>query len=709
MRSAEMASAAQPSAASNGLRWLWDWLRDELAPYSGRAFLVARIVTAATLVMILGMTYRLPYAAFGAIYAVILSRESVEATANAVRQVVIGFVIAGAYIIFGLMIALADPMLRFLWISAGFLAGFWAMSSLRNYAAASRFGYLVSITVTLWDRNIPQAAKVENTLWAVGVIAFAAIVTLLTEIVFAAFRRSDDLIDPLAERLTCVEEVLRYHVAGDPVNPGHRAALARLAMTGTSRLRQRLRRRGLDPQYAAAMGAVVALVGRLVDLAANLPHFTRRAPEMDRKRIEKVAKGIREIREVLTGGSIPQLPKLAVGDTSSNVPLLGEIEQTVALIPEAFRGAPSLRVFAPSTPADEASARPSVTGPLLHPEHLKFAVRGCLASTSCYVIFNGLSWPEISTAVTTCFLTALTTIGASHQKQVLRFAGALLGGFGIGMGSQVFILPYIDSIAGFTGLFIAAVAAAAWIATSTPRLSYLGVQVAVAFCLINLQEFKFQTSLTVARDRVIGIVLGLFMMWVCFDQFWSKPAGVEMKRTFISTMRLLAQMARWPVAKDLRTAIEDSYLLRETINAHFDRVRSLADGVLFEFGPSRRRDLELRAHIRRWQPQLQTLFVMRIASLKYRLQAPGFELPDSVRVRQQAYDGESARMLEAMADRIDGRAQQFEGVAEGTLHDLEAEASRALSSTQAQSFVTLLREIDAVTRSLAAEIAMHEG
>jgi len=277
------------------------------------------------------------------------------------------------------------------------------------------------------------------------------------------------------------------------------------------------------------------------------------------------------------------------------------------------------------------------------------------------------------------------------------------------MGSQVFILPYIDSIAGFTALFIAAVAAAAWIATSTPRLSYLGVQVAVAFCLINLQEFKFQTSLTVARDRVIGIVLGLFMMWVCFDQFWSKPAGVEMKRTFISTMRLLAQMARWPVAKDLRTAIEDSYVLRETINAHFDRIRSLADGVLFEFGPSRRRDLELRAQIRRWQPQLQTLFVMRIASLKYRLQAPGFELPDSVRVRQQAYDGESARMLEAMADRIDGRAQQFEGVAEGTLHDLEAEASRALSSTQAQSFVTLLREIDALTRSLAAEIAMHEG
>jgi hypothetical protein len=33
---------------------------------------------------------------------------------------------------------------------------------------------------------------------------------------------------------------------------------------------------------------------------------------------------------------------------------------------------------------------------------------------------------------------------------------------------------------------------------------------------------------------------------------------------------------------------------------------SLADGVLFEFGPSRQQDLALRDQIRRWQPQLRT-------------------------------------------------------------------------------------------------------
>ena len=51
-----------------------------------------------------------------------------------------------------------------------------------------------------------------------------------------------------------------------------------------------------------------------------------------------------------------------------------------------------------------------------------------------------------------------------------------------------------------------------------------------------------------------------------------------------------------------------------------NRVRSLADGVLFEFGPSRRSDLKLRVIFVDVNLELRTLFIMWIASLaKYRL------------------------------------------------------------------------------------------
>ena len=78
-------------------------------------------------------------------------------------------------------------------------------------------------------------------------------------------------------------------------------------------------------------------------------------------------------------------------------------------------------------------------------------------------------------------------------------------------------------------------------------------------------------------------------------------------------------------ATSRRRRVGQTLALRETINANQDKVRALADGVLFEFGPSRQRDLELRSQIRGWQPDLRTLFLMRIASLKYRLRLPGFE------------------------------------------------------------------------------------
>jgi multidrug resistance protein MdtO len=88
------------------------------------------------------------------------------------------------------------------------------------------------------------------------------------------------------------------------------------------------------------------------------------------------------------------------------------------------------------------------------------------------------------------------------------------------MGSQIFILPYLDSIAGFTVLFILVTLFASWFMTCSPRLSYFGLQAALAFYLINLQEFAVRTSLSVARDRAVGVLVGLFMMWLVFDQLW---------------------------------------------------------------------------------------------------------------------------------------------------------------------------------------------
>jgi len=712
-----MAAIAQPLEGSNGrLVWLWQFLREELAPYRGRGALVARMVTASTLVMIISMTFQIPYGAYGAVYAFTLSRESLEGTASAVRTLAVGFAIAGAYAVLGAMLVLGDPTLRFLWVVGTLFLIFYAMSAMNNYAGVTRFGYLIVITIPLWDRQIPPELKIEGTLWAVGTLTIASLITLLLEIVFAAFKRTDDLIEGIAQRLVSVEELLVSNADGRPADAATQSEVTHLATVGTSRLRRILQRSSHGEQYAQQMGAVVALVGRLVDIAANLPQVSGGVTDDDRKRFRAVGQSIAEIRASLKSGAVPHPSGLpsglpSDGEGPTGPPLLREIEKTVSLIPEVFRGSQSLSLYAPPPPGNRRQPILPALGALSNSEHVKFGLRGCLAASLCYITYNSLFWPGISTAITTCLLTALSTIGSSRQKQILRFAGALVGGVGIGMVAQIIILPNIDSIGGFAVLFALVAAAAAWVATSSARLSYFGVQVIVAFCLINLEEFKIRTSLVAARDRVVGILLGLFMMWLAYDHLWSVPAGVEMKRAFISALRLLAQLFREPVSKDIRVAAERSYTLRDTINAQFDKVRSLADGVLFEFGSYRQPNLLLRSRIRRWQPQLRTLFLMRIASLKYRLQLPGFELPVDIRVFQQRYDDRSAQLLEDMADRIERNGQAITAGSDDspdllnqTLEETEAKASRQLPPGRAQSFITLLQGIHGLTTSLAVEI-----
>ena len=106
---------------------------------------------------------------------------------------------------------------------------------------------------------------------------------------------------------------------------------------------------------------------------------------------------------------------------------------------------------------------------------------------------------------------------------------------------------------------------------------------------------------------------------------------------------------------------------------------------------------------------------MRITSWKYRAQVPGFEFPESIRVRQAAYDERSARMLEEMADRIEGHRLGMAGgfdsaeLLNRTIEETQAESSQGLAAGRAQSFTALSREIDRLTTTLAAEVAAEFG
>jgi multidrug resistance protein MdtO len=164
------------------------------------------------------------------------------------------------------------------------------------------------------------------------------------------------------------------------------------------------------------MGAVVALVGRLVDIAANLSQLKIDASDDDRLQFRQLANKIAGVRAALIQRRVPS--PIDMEHTIHSVPLLQELDATVSLVPAVFTGSQSLSAFAPQPASGDPPSRFFIPDAFSNPEHMKFALRGCLAASLCYIIYNAKDWPDISTSVTTCFLTALSTIGSSHQKQI---------------------------------------------------------------------------------------------------------------------------------------------------------------------------------------------------------------------------------------------------------------------------------------------------
>jgi multidrug resistance protein MdtO len=650
-------------------KWFWGFLKTELAPYPGRAWVVGRVTIAATLVMLVIMTFQIPSGFLGAIFVLFLSRENPTATFVSGLKAIAAFMLATLYTLIGAAMFVADPLTHFLAVGVSLLVSFFLISIANDYGTAVAFGFTIAGAIPLWDRNTLNINdRVSNTLWLGGVVAIGIVITVAVEYVFRRVHPATDLTEGIEHRLQTVETVLRCAAAEKPLDGASVKSLSLYSSVGTARLRRLILRSQYGQHFKSQLGTAVALLGQLVDVAFNFQRALEERAKTagtedpashidaaDKERCRRLADAIDQLGKALAEKRIAEKMQLSAQPEPSQLPFLSAMERIVALMPDAFSGSSTMKELATAPLDEEQPTQFFARDAFSNPAHVQFAVRGTMAAMATYVIYTAIDWPGLSTCIATCIITALSTIGSSRQKQFLRLGGVIVGGIIIGFGSQMFVLPYLDSIAGFTLLFMFVTALSSWIATSSPRLSYLGVQLALAFYLINLQEFTIQTSLSIARDRVFGVLLGLMSMWLIYDRLWQKNALDEMQRLFARNLEMFAELTEQLLEKDQIKAIKRIRQLRDQLNAGFQAVSTQADAVLFEFGPSRERKLQVREDVRRWQPSIRTLLQVQITSVQYLVNRPLSNLPQPVAQAGVEFEQDVARVMHAMASEASGK------------------------------------------------------
>ena len=642
-------------------------VRVELSMYPGRLSLIFRIVLACTSVMVLVMVFRIPAAALGAYYPLLLSRDSPRATRRSALRTSIACTLGAAEIILGAMLFAGSPFLHFFWVMANLCAVFYLISAMKLYDAAVALGVLIASAMTIWDTGTSPATRVTLTLYTLLSILMGCVISALIETLFAQTHPSDAVLDGIQQRLVLAEKLLCKGSDPDADISSLRVQLGRYATRGTGDLRELLAHSSYDGPYKAQLTTVVALSGQLIELSVNLGETIHLLSPFDTVRCHSIARNIAGIRLRLAQEEAPDWLELSDENEYAS-PTLAEMERNVELIAESFSDSDTTPHHHLPEPGEQQKLEIFQKDAFTSSEHLKFAIRGTLSAMACYLFYMSVGWTFLAGSVTTCILTALTNTGATRHKQLLRFAGFFLGACILGFGAQTLILPQIDSLAEFVLLFAFVIAIGAWVATSSPRLAYLGFQIVLAYDLTNLNRFTLNTSLVPARDSILGIALGIVAMWLFFDHLWSRSTTATMRAILLSAIRDVAQLDH---ANNVKQGHEVRRFQAECdrINRNFDKIRTLSDLSIFESFPKNRHEAFMAHCVESFLPQLRAYLLVKSGLLQHgKTNTPQqyAELVDDVKHRS------SEILLEA--------AQTIERYPEGSVRNIDSKDRQLLNS-----------------------------
>jgi multidrug resistance protein MdtO len=416
------------------------------------------------------------------------------------------------------------------------MATFAAMFTARTFAlgpVSFLAGFVIVLLQTLVDDVPSPEALTRATLWAWVVVFVPVAVTVIVNLLFGEVAVT--VVDRSVRKVLRELETSIANANYRESLPEWRAQLLPLLETAQHS----------TPKDRRTVRITVPVIRALLDLLVILEALPPDLPDGTR---EELGSRLRACRQAIESGVAPAMHE-SPAPPSQFLVASNERSPAVIAVRSALSGLLEAICRPLASPEETEAHHPPrplfIADAFSNPAHWQFALKTTMAVMVSYAIYTLLDWPGMRTAVVTCFFVALSSLGETVHKLLLRLSGAVIGGLIAGL-CIVFVLPHLTDIGQLCLLIAAVSVGAAWVATSSELLSYAGMQIAFAFFLGILQGYAPATDLTSLRDRVAGILLGNIVITIIFSSFWPQSARSGIRAAIAGALRSIGEVIRQP-------------------------------------------------------------------------------------------------------------------------------------------------------------------
>lgn len=629
------------------------WLQriwQDLQPTPGRLNTSLRMTLASILVLVLMLVLQMPYIAYGLYFIFLIGRESPSVSLRTAFVLVVSIMILIPAEMGVVILSDNDPMARIVSVAVMTFIGGMILVSTSLPSLGGAIGFIYCVLIGFWEHQAPEDTLVKNSLRLVAAFATAAACGVAVEYLFGTRSPADRLEEQFRIRYRSLQEMFSLY-AQEEVSPKQRfdtaARVSRLAVAGSAGmmdLYNQIVDRNLDTG-SLPIGTRVHIT-MLAELMDNSAAFGLQSDPLDDIEVRERCARIADQCGRLIPAAIPQSAKpVNLGPETTNT-LLDRVERSIhsILVMPLDLGAAKNRELAVLPARDVPFLIP---GAIQDRDNIAFALKISLCATLCYIVYNAIDWPGLSTSVTTVMVTGLSTTAAMKQRFTLRILGSLIGGLILGLGTIAFLFPHMDSITSLIVLVAPIVFLGSWIAGGA-QFNYVGIQLAFAFYLVAFLDFGASTELAPARDRFVGILFAVVIMWFVLDQIWPVRTVTAMRRVLGTVLRSGAGLFLLiDNVKQHDLLLRETEGMRDRLGKNISALRTMSEVVEYEFGVDRERHLRSSELMLQISITAAALIWNQVAVLHDEQKISPLAEPGLVKMRRQLADH-----LNVMADAI---------------------------------------------------------